>query len=209
VTLTVASGTYKESWGIFPIAGTSATNTVTFRAFSPLSVRLQPSIRQTVRLVDATSQFPLQHVILDGFDFIPGTTSTSYAPIWGGANCDFIEIKNCRFQAFAAAPSLLHITGSGGVYASNWRIHHNEFRVIDIFRGLNIYYPTNFEVYQNTFVLKRCIAGLTILSRTDNSIRVYNNVFSGKVADRDPTYGAIVMTSNSDGIEITHNTVLI
>ncbi len=208
VTFTVASGTYKESFGIYPIAGASLSNKVTFKSAVPLGAKLQPTNRETVTLVAASSALPVQGVVLDGFDFIPGAASNDSFPLRGGANCNYIEIKNCRFQAPPDAGGLLYASGSGGS-TSGWKIHHNEFRVMDMYRGLYVIFPMNFEIYQNTVVLKECYAGLTIIGSTNGSIRVYNNLFSGKVDDRDPTHGAIEMTFSTLGVEIVHNTVLI
>jgi len=209
VTITVANGTYKESWGVFPITRTSVSATVTFKSATPLGAKLQPTVRETVTFVHATALAPLYDVTLDGFDFIPGAVTNTYPAVVGGAYCDGIEIRNCRFQGPPGQSRLLSTTGTGGSYATNWRIHHNEFHVIDMFRGLYLIYPTNFDIYQNSFVLKRCLSGLQILSRRDSGLRVYNNVFTGNVDDRDPNNGAIVMGTTSYGIEIAHNTMLI
>ena len=94
VKILVAPGTYTESFFLLPLVGVSSTNTVTFQALLPGTVKLLGNPADTLVMFSGLSWMINAWYVLDGLEFV----SAPGAAIRSGEFTQDIEIENCIFR---------------------------------------------------------------------------------------------------------------
>jgi hypothetical protein len=202
VVLSVASGTFTESWSISPITGTSTTNTVTFRSATPGFLKLTKLRASGGDMI--TINAGVNHVIFDGltFDTVSGAAvmNALFQSSPTRLTVDDIEIENCNFESGVVSHASY---GAIRTQSTNrWNIHHNVFNV----SGTALYTQGALEmvVAYNSFNNNNYPYCLSLWNSNRSRCRIFNNLFTGKV-----TTECIRAWPSHYQIDFWHNTFVI
>jgi hypothetical protein len=188
VTITVAAGTYANTWYIPPVAGSSSVNRVVLKAAG--SVTIGSTLNTfAAEFLFATPTTAIRWIVLEGIDFVGlvhGALDPSHA-----TGLDHIEVRGCSF-----APG----KNRGGVSLEGFDhdIHHCEFTAGSGQCELYLFDADRCSVHHN--VLK---GGRIFLNgfKTAGAFRVYNNLVY------DTSDEALILNNGFNSI-IAHNTLL-
>jgi len=215
VEIVVAPGSYTESVLVPPITGSSATNTITFRALAgPGTVMIQGGAGDTFAML-AVAFAHNRSIHFDGLDF---TGAPGHA-ISGTRFVEDIEVRNCRFAAghqSTAAGEFRHavIVSENSGNDEGWRVHHNHITLSPHTNrtsyGIYLQNGGDWDITHNTFDLNGADYGLWLINNNRTIDRIHNNLFIGSLrasTSSSHNNAAVIRAdiSNYDN-DIAHNT---
>jgi hypothetical protein len=186
VEILVMPGTYDESVLLPPIAGSSPTNTVTFRALGgPGTVQLLSTTGDIFALL-AVAFAPLESIVFDGLDFTGAPGHAISATRYVGS----IEIRNCTFTAGhqSNAPGEYRhavIVSENSGYDAGWSVHHNHITLSPhgsrTSYGIYLSNGGEWDIHHNTVDLNGADYGLYLINNNTWIDRIYDNLFIGSL----------------------------
>ncbi|MFY8021537.1 MAG: T9SS type A sorting domain-containing protein [Bacteroidia bacterium] len=215
VVFNIATGTYTGQYELAAIAGTSATNTITFQSASGLasSVTIQfanaNAINNHVIKLTGASYMNFRNLTIRNTNTTSGRVISINKLASLNINTNNIEIRNCILEGVnttSTADALAVIYGPSGDNAFNINIKINQIRYGSYgvyLGGQNIInqFSSGLVIDSNT-VFQPYWAGIYLLNRNNSKIR--RNLIDGN-----PSYGyyGIFLSSVSNETEVLNNII--
>jgi hypothetical protein len=215
VTMLVAPASYNESVLIPPIPGTSATNTVTFRALiGPGTVMLHGNGGDNIAML-AVRFAHNPGIVFDGLDFVdaPGNA------IYGTTFVEGVEIMNCNFGPQHLGPSgyprgaLINATFDQN--EAGWKIHHNHMTCPAGSSAFGIYLQNGggWDIHHNSIDLNGTQHGIYLINNNTRLDTIWDNLIFGALQNQSGNYAsnatAISVDVSNFNNDIVNNTFLV
>jgi hypothetical protein len=214
-----APGTYTESVFVPPISGVSATNTVTFHSVPIVPAVLKGSFSNTFTFMSFAGYTHGNFVFDGlTFDSAPGFAifATNNVPNIEIKNCTFGP--NHRPTSSSEFRHALIVKDNNDTNEAGWKLHHNKMTFpnkVGTRTNYGVYMQNcgRWEIHHNEFALNGVTRGLYLINDNTSLDKIYNNLFYGDVATTTSTDPGQISVYSGDvsnfNNEVSHNTFVV